>query len=107
MIDGQVRSACGFIGLACEAGPEVAYPAGTSPLHDAYPLLYSALPGGKYREGRISEPQARQNTVAKTPFTLASPAASTKDFAPPVLGVESFAPPVLGVEEAKETKDGA
>ena len=49
MTNGEVCPACGFIGLVYEAGPEVAHLAGTSPLHAAYPLLYPALPGGRYR----------------------------------------------------------
>ena len=53
---GEVCPACGFIGLVSnEAGPEVAHLAGASPLHDPYPLLCSALPGGKHRGRRIRE----------------------------------------------------
>ena len=73
-----------------ETGFEATHLAGTSPLHDAYPFLYPALPGGRYREGRMNEARRplHNRVIGKilAETLLASPAAST--FPPPVLGVD-------------------
>ena len=77
------------------AAPGVTHPTGTgNNLHASYPLLCSALPGGKHRGWEIREAKAPAKArealgeIGKTSAKslLASPA--TSNFAPPGLGVE-------------------